>query len=681
MRSDFPLHARLTAREREVLHRLLRGLSVAAISSDLAISVTTGRMHLRNLHAKANTKNLHALALWSITHYRCCIDERGTGALGPDDARDDIARLQRLLLDSMSQALIATDSEGRVTAWNIRAEQLYGWSEEEALGRPIYDLTVLNASEEQAREIMATLARGEAWSGEFEATRRDRSTFTALVRNAPIIERGKFIGAIGLSEDVTEQRVIQQSIHELTREKLLADDRLWRVTHYDELTGLPNRALLWERLGQALATARRGGRKLAVHSIDFDHFDRVNKALGYAAGDRLLRLGAERLASTVRDADVVARFSADEFVVVQVGVAEVDDTARASERFLAALASPFEIDGEEWRITASCGIAVYPDHGDNAADLYQAAHSAMYAAKAAGRCRAEFSKPEFGEGARDGLEIATQLQNALDDHAIGVAFQPIVRAIDGAVVGVEALARFVSPTRGPVAPDVFIPIAESGGMIIPLSQQVRSVAFGWLRRWLDAGHDLALNVNASALVFRDEGFEEQLHRDMVEYGLPPSRVCLEITESTFIDEHRPTLALLDRLRAEGYGVAVDDFGKGFSMLASLRQPSLTSLKLDHLFVSDLDTDRRSHAVARFAIAVGQDLGLTVVAEGVETEGQYRFLREAGIDECQGYLFARPMPGEEVAAFLASWDGSRGRSQRRPSRRQRARPNKEEHDGD
>lgn len=632
------------------MYRLLRGWSVAAISADLVISLPTSRMHLRNLHAKAMTNNLQALALWGITHFRCCISERPSGS-GREATDDDLLRFQSLLLDSMSQALIALDAQACVTAWNRRAEQIYGWLEEEALGRSLFELAVPDASEQEGREIMKRLLRGEPWTSEFVATRRDGSTFLALIQNAPIMEGGECIGVIGLPEDITERRRVDESLQQMAREKTVAEDTLWWLAHYDGLTGLPNRALLQDRLKQALAAAQRKGEKVGVHSVDLDEFRNLAVSLGHARADQLLWLVAQRLTATVREADTVARLGVDEFIVLQVEARAPEDLARLAERLVAAFTSPFEIDGEQWHVTASCGIAVYPDDGDDGDDLQQAAQSAMQAAKAAGRDRFEFFRPEFTESARDRLEIASQLQSAINAGAMEVVFQPIVSAADGTVVAVEALARFTSPTRGPVGPNVFIPIAESSGMITPLSHQVRSLAFGWLRRWLDDGYDLSLNFNVSSLVLRQEAFEQGLHRSTIEHGIPASRVSLEITESALLEETAPTMELLARLHAAGYGIAIDDFGTGFSRLASLRSPSLTSLKLDRFFVADLETDERSHGLVKFAIGVGHDLGLTVVAEGVETEGQYHFLRGAGVDQCQGYLFSRPIPGEEVAAFV------------------------------
>ena len=628
----------------------MRGWSVAAISADLVISISTSRMHLRHLHAKAGTNSLHALAMWALAHSECCVEERLPSIHGAD-ADNDIARFQSLLLDSMAQALIATDTEDRVTAWNAHAEQLYGWSEEEALGRPIYELTVPATSEQTAREIMETLSRGDPWTGEFVVTRRDGSTFLALVQNVPMMRNGTYAGVIGLSSDITEQRLLERSLRELRHDKALADDQIRRLAYYDDLTGLPNRALLQERLEEAMTAARRSGEKVAVHFLDLDGFDDVTSAFGDAAADELVRLVAGRLAATVRPADTLARLCSGEFVVVEVGLRGAEDAARTAERLLATVKPTFEIDGEPRYLTACCGVAVYPDHAHHPADLYAAAHSAMQATRDKGCDRYKFFKPAFAADARERTELAGQLRRAINDEEIQVVFQPIIRAADGAVTAVETLARFTSPTRGPVGPDVFIPIAESSGLIVPLSHQVNALAFGWLRRWQDAGHDLSVNLNVSPLVFRHDEFEDRLQAAAAAYQIQPSRVTLEITESVLMDETEPTVELLRRLRGAGYRIAVDDFGAGFSMLASLRSPGLTSLKLDRAFIADLEGDERSQALVRFAIGVGHALGLTVVAEGVETEDQYQLLREEGVDECQGFLFARPIPGEQVASFL------------------------------
>ena len=651
MRVHFPVHATLTGRERDVLRRLLRGWSIPEISSDLQVTLSTGRMHLRNLHAKTRTNNLHALTLWAITHHQCCLETSDPPLPSADLVPAAANQFRSLLLDSMSQALIATGTDDRVIAWNTRAEELYGWLEEEALGRPIYELTVPKVNEDEARAIMEALARGERWTGEFMVTRRDGSTFLALVQNAPILVEGQFVGVIGLSEDITERRRTEESLEQVKREKVRADEQLWNLAHYDELTGLPNERLLRERLRQAVMHAGQSGEKVAVHKLGLDDFKDVRAALGATASNEVIREVAERLATIVGDGGTLGRLYSSEFVVVQTSVRSDLDVERLAGSLVAALGSSFTLEGGKWHVTASCGVAVYPEDGDDFAVLSQAAESAMHAARDM-RTGVRFFSPAFTATAQERFEIGSELRDAVEDDRLRVAFQPIVRASDGAVIEVEALARFESPTRGMVGPDVFIPIAEASGLIIPLSRQIRSRSLEWLRHWREAGVDVSLGLNVSSLVLADEAFEDELREAVTEHGVPPSRLTLEITESVLLSHTAQSMTRLQRLRDEGYGLAVDDFGTGFSMLASLRSRSLTSLKIDQVFVAELESDERNHALLRFAIGLGHDLGLKVVAEGVETEAQYRFLREEGVDACQGYLFARPMPGEEVAAFWA-----------------------------
>ncbi len=437
---------------------------------------------------------------------------------------------------------------------------------------------------------------------------------------------------------------------ELRIEKAGVEARLTYITNYDEVTGLLRPSLLQDRLVRMFPILRPDER-LAVHFLDLDAFKDVNDTMGHAAGDEVLRLVARRLELAVGREESISRLSGGKFAVLQRRAAGLGPIVSLADRLVESFRSPFEVDGRTVFVTASCGVAVYPEDGRDVETLFRVADIAMYAAKDRGRNRFEFFRAEFAELARIRVALTHDLRQAIADKAIGVAFQPIVRASDGVVVGVEALARLTTLARGAVGPAEFIPIAESAGLIADIGQQVRQISFAWLRQWLDAGHNITMSLNISPLALRGPGLAEQLTEQAKGFGIPASNVTVEITESAIIGEFEGALALLGGLRAEGYGVAVDDFGTGYSMLTSVHQFPLTSIKIDKEFVDDLQSDERSRVIAKMATDLGHGLGLTVVAEGIETAEQRDILLALGVDEFQGYFFARPMPGEEIGAYL------------------------------
>jgi diguanylate cyclase (GGDEF)-like protein len=439
------------------------------------------------------------------------------------------------------------------------------------------------------------------------------------------------------------------------RELRIAKDeveaRLSYVTNYDEVTGLLKRSLLQDRLVRMFPILKPEER-LAVHFLDIDAFKDVNDMMGHAAGNEVLKQVARRLEAAVGREESISRLSGGKFAVLQRR-ASMGEIVALAERLVESFRPPLEVNDRTIFITASSGVSVYPEDGRDVESLFRTADIAMYAAKDRGRNRFQFFRPEFSELARIRVDLTHELRQVIADKEIAVAFQPVVRASDGVVVGVEALARMTSPTRGAVGPSEFIPIAESSGMVVDIGRQVREISFMWLRRWLDAGHNITVSLNVSTAAFWRSGVTEALNAQAGRFGIPAANVTLEITESALISDMPRALALLGSVRDEGYGVAVDDFGTGYSMLTSIRQMPLTSIKIDKEFIDDIVSDERSRVIVKMAIDLGHGLGLTVVAEGVETSEQRDILLTLGVDEIQGYFFARPMPGEEVAAFITA----------------------------
>ncbi|MFZ5510007.1 MAG: EAL domain-containing protein [Pseudomonadota bacterium] len=436
-------------------------------------------------------------------------------------------------------------------------------------------------------------------------------------------------------------------------ERVRFEEELARLARYDALTGLPNRHLLQDRLEQAMTHARRGNRMLAVAFVDLDRFKIVNDSLGHDAGDQLLKEVARRLVSCLRPGDTVARQGGDEFVVVLTDLAKAEDAAFVAQKMLDTLAPPVPLNGQEVLPSASIGIALFPRDGATLQELMMNADKAMYSAKHAGRSQYRFYDVEMNRAAGDWLEITGSLHRALERNEFRLYYQPKL-AIKGGTTGVEALLRWVSQEHGVVAPAKFIPVLEETGRIVEVGEWVIREACRQARRWREQlGVELRVAVNLSLRQFQQADLVERVTRILTEEGMPPGSLELEITESTVAQNVERAIAIMHAFKRLGLWLTIDDFGTGYSSLAALKRFPVDCLKIDRSFVQDLPDDTDSATIARAIVALAHSMGLAVVAEGVETAAQYRFLIDCGCDEIQGYLFARPMPAEELAQMLAA----------------------------
>jgi diguanylate cyclase (GGDEF)-like protein len=428
-----------------------------------------------------------------------------------------------------------------------------------------------------------------------------------------------------------------------------------QVTHtaeHDYLTGLPNRMLLNDRVGQAIALAPRHGNKVAVLFLDLDGFKHINDSLGHPIGDRLLRSVAERLEGCVRESDTVSRQGGDEFVVLLSEVLHAEDAAITAGRMLQAVAEVHSIDLHELHVTTSIGVSVYPDDGSDAETLIKNADTAMYQAKENGRQSYQFFRPEMNVRAVERQSIEVSLRRALNRQEFTLHYQPKLDLETGKITGAEALLRWTHPTRGPVSPAQFIPIAEDCGLILPIGAWVLREACRQARVWVDAGLPATIMaVNVSAMEFRDGNFLEGLFNILRETGMDPKFLELELTESVLMKHAESTAAILQKLRENGVRVAVDDFGTGYSSLSYLRKFPLDTLKIDQSFVRQVGSDGDDTAIVTAVIGMARSLKLRVIAEGVETPEQVAFLRTHHCDEAQGYHFGRPVTSEQFAALL------------------------------
>jgi diguanylate cyclase (GGDEF)-like protein len=427
----------------------------------------------------------------------------------------------------------------------------------------------------------------------------------------------------------------------------------------DPLTGLPNRVLFVDRIEHALTRARREGSRVAVLYVDLDRFKMVNDSLGHAAGDELLVAIAPRLRAAVRESDTVARLAADEFAVLCEGIHEDADALIVGDRIAAALLDLVPVGDRELFVTASTGIAVTTDATETAEILLSRADAAMYRAKDAGRSRVVLYDEPAPAVSIDNLEIETDLRLALERDELSLVYQPIVDLRDGRTRSVEALLRWTHPEHGPIGPDVFIPVAEAGGLIVDIGRWVLEHAVAQVAEWQrtqPGARGLRVTVNVSGKQLFHESLIPDVERVLRDSGLAPGTLALEITESVLMKEG-DAVTVLEALRASGARLALDDFGTGYSSLSYLKRFPLETLKVDRSFVSGLGEDQEDSALVATIVAMARTLGLEVVAEGVETEEQLKRLRELGCDRAQGYLLARPQAPDDLHADGVIWGAS------------------------
>ncbi|ESW92391.1 MULTISPECIES: EAL domain-containing protein [unclassified Mesorhizobium] len=542
-------------------------------------------------------------------------------------------------LANMSQGLLMYDAEGTLIVRNQRFLDLYKVTPDDfPLGmsqRALLEQMVrlrIYPSMDIDGEIANTRASLQA--GEERSTDRSLADGrTLLVARRPLAGGGW----VATFEDITERR--------------RAEERMSHLAHYDTLTDLPNRSMFRERLDQAMA----GDTPLAIFSLDLDRFKAVNDTWGHPAGDWLLKCVAERLRHSLRsDTDMVARLGGDEFAILQFNPKGSTDAEQLAKRIVAVVSQPFRDKGREMHVGISLGIALYPGDGKDADTLLKNADMALYSGKSEGRNVYRFFEPGMDALVRARLALETDLETALKRREFVLEFQPITNIASGKIVGAEALMRWNSPTRGLVAPDDFIAAAEDSGLIVPLGEwalkQACSVAAGW-----PPGMRIAVNV--SAVQIRSADFARSVISALAVSGVPASRLELEITETVLMDESETVLKTLRQLRELGIRIALDDFGTGYSSLGYLRRFPVDKIKIDRSFIHDID-NKDTAAIVRTIIGLGAELGITVTAEGVETEAQLDILRKAGCVEVQGFLIGMPSKAADMARLLKTRAASR-----------------------
>ncbi|MFZ2852983.1 MAG: EAL domain-containing protein [Rhodocyclaceae bacterium] len=621
-RSSAEKAAELIAATLQAGYRRFEWLHIRADGSEVPVEVTLTLVTLRG------ETILHTL--WRDITERQAADRR--------------LRLLASVFEHSGEAILISDRDNRILEVNQTFTQLTGYSADEVRGQNPRILSSGRMQPEGYRAMWQAIENDGYWQGEVWDRRKDGSCYPKWLTISVI--RGHHDAVeyyIGNFIDISERKA--------------TEDRINHLAHHDTLTGLPNRYKLHGRLVQALASTRRDGRTLALLFIDLDRFKNINDTLGHHVGDELLREVAARLLTCVRESDVVARLGGDEFVVVLTDV-EIPAVGRVAEKILRALARPFRIAGNELRSAGSIGIAVFPEDGGSVEVLMQNADTAMYHAKAMGRNNVKFFTVSMNTEARVRHEMEGALHLAIERQEFLLHFQPQVDSRQR-VIGAEVLLRWQHPERGIVPPGDFIPLAEETGLILPIGDWVLKEACRQLERWSHTAwaSDLPLAVNVSARQFRQTDFVRQVRRVLEESGAKPGCLKLELTESLVLDDIGDTIGKMRAIRQLGVSFSMDDFGTGYSSLAYLTRLPLDQLKIDRSFVTNLPDDKSDAIIAQTVITMGRSLGLSVIAEGVETEAQRDFLERHDCHAYQGFLFSRPLPLDDFERYLQQSRGA------------------------
>lgn len=620
----------------------------------------------KNLFAEENIQSLICLPVFS--------GEQLAGLIGFDSVRqkrdwsDEEAALLQILGDLIGVAIERLNKERQLRSsealrahaealagmgsweWTVASEQFVAsteWRNVTGCGpgpltrEQVLGLTPPDEREKVVEALERTVETGENYNIEHRIVRPDSGELRWLEVHAELVdlgEQGKRLQ--GFAQDITDRKA--------------TEEKLFNLAHYDNLTGMPNRVLVLDRLRQSLRRARRDGAQVAVLFLDLDQFKRVNDTLGHEAGDRTLVDAAERLKNLFRNQDTVSRIGGDEFVIVIDNFRRVSDVIASVGKVIDAFQSPLVVAGREFVLTASVGVALSPHDGDTAHDLLRNADTAMYHAKKNGRDGYQFFTRSMNQAVERQLALEEALRGAIARDELYVHYQPLIRLSDRSCVGAEALLRWNHPELGNVPPDEFVDVAEQSGLIHQLGDFVIDRVVAQVSQWrAELAPDFCVSVNVSPRQFRDSALAGKIMRVLKNAGLDGAALEIEVTEGVLLPGRREVDRTLRALREGGIGIVMDDFGTGYASLSYLRDHPFTSLKIDRSFVSSLDTDNRQRQLVVSALRLGQALGMKVVAEGVETEDQLKALIDEGCQLVQGFLFSTAVGPEQIDKMLAA----------------------------
>jgi diguanylate cyclase (GGDEF)-like protein/PAS domain S-box-containing protein len=550
-------------------------------------------------------------------------------------------RLWGNIFESSNEAILITDIHFRAISVNKAFESMTGVKQADIFGVDVLAIGIRFEGSSRYREVVNQLHDTGHWQGELINKRTSGEFFPCWFSISRVLNtQGVIENYVAIFSDITEYKNSRERIDFLA--------------HHDNLTGLPNRILLNDRLNIALAQANRLHEKLGLLFIDLDRFKNINDSLGHPVGDQVLKEVAERLVSAVRTGDTVARLGGDEFIAMFPGVRDESSLADLTIKLRDLLQIPIAINNMSLRITSSIGIAIYPEDGKTGDELIKNADAAMYLAKERGRNNYQFYTPSLNSRTLYRLTLENDLRNAIDAGEFELHYQPQVVAATGEIWGVEALVRWRHAGRGLISPVEFIPLAEETGLIVPLGDWVLAQAVAQIKQWKACGISLLMSVNISALQFRQTDFLWKLNKLLADAQLTSSVLELELTETMLMDDTKNSILMLNRLRENGYRISIDDFGTGFSSLNYLRHFPVNLLKIDQSFIRDLKVEKESTAIVESIITLAHALGKETIAEGVETEEQCLWLQSRNCRMLQGYFIAKPMPVDQLEKWMEDW---------------------------
>tara|TARA_R110000787_G_scaffold242021_1_gene348159 strand:+ start:2825 stop:6550 length:3726 start_codon:yes stop_codon:yes gene_type:complete len=539
-----------------------------------------------------------------------------------------LKKLSQAVEQSPSSVLI-TDVAARIEYVNETFLNQTGYTIEEVIGQNPRLLQSGKTLSNDYREMWSALKQGKAWRGEFYNKRKDGSEYVVSLMISPVRnDDGEIINYLAIEDDITEKKQDEERINYLA--------------HHDQLTGLPNRVLLNDHFQFALNSAERNHEQLAVMFLDLDNFKTINDALGHSIGDKLLIELSQRLKSILRNDDLIGRFGGDEFIIV-LPKTEGNGAGVLAQKLIEIIGEPFYIGPYKLTCSSSIGIAIFPEDGAEVDILSKNADAAMYKVKQLSKNNFMFFTPQMQEKSKRNLELSLALRTAIQEEVLYLMYQPQVRLMDMKMIGIEALVRWNHPEFGEVSPAEFIPIAEESGLINDIGRWVLERAIADMQQLLSKTSDeFQIAINISVVQFRNRNLINDIGNLLRLYAVPASRVTLELTEAVAMSEPEIAIAIMDELHKIGVGIAIDDFGTGYSSLSYLKKFRVNKLKIDKSFVDDIETDSDDRAIASAIISMAKSLGLTTIAEGVETKAQVDWLNENHCDQIQGYFFSKPL---------------------------------------
>lgn len=564
----------------------------------------------------------------------------GTCAISTDiterNQREKMIRLLSQALEQTPLSVFITDKDGVIQYVNPHYVEVSGYSAQQLIGqKPSFNQS--GATNRQVyQDLWDTILSGQTWTGEILNKRASGATYWENVIISPLEDdKGQLQNFICIKEDISHRkRYESQILHQ---------------AHYDPLTDLPNRMLASDRLNQAIKAAERHQKKVAVIFVDLDNFKKINDSLGHEAGDQLLIEATKRLQKCVRAEDTLARQGGDEFLIVLADMESSDEVERVALGISEQFSKPFTLSGITSLVTASMGVALYPDDGRDSAMLIRNADAAMYRAKDEGRNNFQFFAPQMNEHALRRLQIEQHLHGVLERNELEIYYQPLINAKTARIVGAEALIRWTNADLGRVSPAEFIPICEQTGLIIDIGDWIIQTACQQAQDWIQLGlTDFYISINVSPRQFRGRNVLHSIERALKATGLQAKHLEIEVTEGLLVRNHPDTLEVMSTLKSQGVLIAMDDFGTGYSSLSYLRNFPFSTLKIDQSFVRDVVSDKEDRELVQATIAMARSLGLKIVGEGVEEKEQYEYLRDQQCDIVQGYYFSPPI---QASAFL------------------------------